>query len=148
MARHVIGAPLARVTGYALKPVMLLFGSVISKASDAQVQADLARLPRLLDRADALVDEGTIGGVAPNAADLQILTSIRLLLAHEDLRPAIAARPAAQAALHLIPAYPRAGADALPPIPGGLPPQWLVTVTRRAPAPPAFTRSDTAISRR
>jgi glutathione S-transferase len=100
-------------------------GRYVSKASDAQVRQDLARLPALLDHADALIDSGTIGGGAPNAADLQILTSARLLPAHDDLRPAIAGRPCGKAALRLIPDYPRSGPDALPPIPAALPPQWL-----------------------
>ena len=78
---------------YAFKPVMLLFGRAVSKASDEQVRQDLARLPELLDQADMLVESGTIGSGAPNAADLQILTSIRLLMMHEDLRPMIARRP-------------------------------------------------------
>jgi glutathione S-transferase len=114
MARYVVGAPLPTVAGYAFKPVMMFFGGVVSKASDAQVRRDLARLPELLYRCDALLEEGTIGGAAPNAADLQILTSIRLLLAHEDLLHTIAPR---QAALRLIPDYPRSGADALPAVP-------------------------------
>ena len=127
MAEHVVGAPLPAIAGYAFKPVMLLFGRVVSKASDGQVRADLARLPELLGRADALLAAGAIGGAVPNAGDLQILTSIRLLLAHEDLRPMIAARPCGTAALGLIPDYPRSGPDALPPVPAAMPPQWLVT---------------------
>jgi glutathione S-transferase len=151
MARHVIGAPLPRVTGYALEPVMLLFAAVVSQASGAQVRDDLTRLPQLLDHADALLNEGTIGGASPNAADLQILTSIRLLLAHEDLRPAIGARPVAKAALGLIPAYPRIGPDALPAIPRGLPPQWVVALARDARSArdlPAVTTQPQALSRR
>jgi glutathione S-transferase len=128
MARHVIGAPMPTMAGYAFKPAMVFFGRVVSKASDAQVRADLARMPELLERSDALLEEGTIGGAAPNAADLQILTSIRLLLAHEDLGRVIAARPCGKAALQLIPDYPRSGADALPVVPAALPPQWLVPV--------------------
>jgi glutathione S-transferase len=126
MAREVIGAPVPTLAGYAFKPVMVFFGRVVSKADDAQVREDLARLPGLMDHADALVANGTIGGEAPNAADLQILTSIRLLMAHEDLRPAIASRPCGRAALRLIPDYPRSGADALPPVPAALPREWLV----------------------
>jgi glutathione S-transferase len=125
MAKEVIGAPAPTLSGYAFKPVMVLFGRVISKASDAQVREDLRRLPALLDQADLLVAYGTIGGEAPNAADLQILTSIRLLIAHEDLRPAIATRPCGQTALRLIPDYPRSGRDALTPIPAALPTEWL-----------------------
>jgi glutathione S-transferase len=124
MARYVVGAPAPALAGYAFKPVMIVYGRYISNASDAQVREDLTRLPALLDHADALIETGTIGG-APNAADLQILTSARLLLAHEDLRPAIAGRPCGRAALRLIPDYPRSGPDALPPIPAALPPEWL-----------------------
>jgi glutathione S-transferase len=125
MARYVIGLPAPALAGYAFKPAMVLYGRYISKASDARVREDLARLPALLDLADALVDEGVIGGASPNAADLQILSSVRLLLAHEDLRSAIARRPCGEAALRLIPDYPRSGPDALPPIPAAPPPQWL-----------------------
>ena len=130
MAREVVGAPAPTLVGYAFKPAMLLFGRVISKANDTQVREDLARLPGLLDNVDELIEDGTIGGQAPNAADLQILTSIRLLLAHEDLRPAIAPRPCGKAALRLIPDFPRSGPDALPPVPAALPADWLP----RAPA--------------
>ena len=125
MAREVIGAPAPALAGYALKPVMMFFGRVVSKADDEQVRADLARLPGLLDHADALIADGTIGGEGPNAADLQILTSLRLLLAHEDLRPAIAPRLCGVAALELIPDYPRSGRDALSSIPAVLPSEWL-----------------------
>jgi glutathione S-transferase len=125
MAQYVIGVPAPRLAGYAFKPVMVFFSRVISKADDAQVKDDLARLPSLLDRADALLADGTIGGETPNAADLQILTSVRLLMAHEDLRPAIAQRPCGEAALRLIPDFPRSGPDALPSIPAALPREWL-----------------------
>ena len=125
MARYVVGMPAPVLAGYAFKPVMIVYGRYISKASDAQVHTDLARLPALLDHTDLLMDEGAIGGVAPNAADLQILSSVRLLLAHEDLRPAIARRPCGRAALRLIPDYPRSGPDALPPVPAALPSEWL-----------------------
>jgi len=125
MARYVIGWPAPTLAGYAFKPVMMFFGRVVSKADAVQVRQDLRRLPDLLDRADALVADGTIGGGTPNAADLQILTSTRLLMAHEDLCPAIAPRRCGKAALRLIPDYPRSGRDALPPVPAALPPDWL-----------------------
>ena len=132
MAKEVVGWPLPTLAGYAFKPIMLFFGSVVSKASSEQVRQDLARLPGLLDHADALVADGTIGGAAPNAGDLQILTSIRLLIAHEDLRPLIEQRLCGQAALRLIPGYPRSGPEALAPVPAALPAEWLPA---RAPGP-------------
>jgi hypothetical protein len=125
MARYVVRAPAPAAAGYAFKPVMIVYGHYISKASDAQVRHDLARLPALLNHTDGLIENGVIGRAAPNAADLQILTSVRLLLAHDDLRSAIAHRACGHAALRLIPDYPRSGPDALPPIPAVLPPEWL-----------------------
>jgi glutathione S-transferase len=130
MARYVVRAPLPALAGYVFKPAMVFFGEVVSKATDAQVREDLARLPALLARADALVEDATIGGDTPNAADLQIMSSIRLLVAHEDLRPYIASRPCGRAALRLIPDYPRSGRDALPPVPAALPPEWLPNQSR------------------
>lgn len=125
MVREVVGWPLPTLAGYALKPVMVFFGRTVSKASDEQVRQDLARLPSLLDYADELLEHGVIGGETPNAADLQILTSIRLLIAHEDLRPAIAPRPCGRAALRLIPDDQRPGADGLASIPAAIPLEWL-----------------------
>lgn len=125
MARYVVGLPAPQLAGYAFVPVMVFFARHVSKAGARQVREDLARLPELLDRTDALVEDGTIGGGRPNAADLQILTSIRLLIAHEDLRPLVAPRPCGRAALRLIPDFPRSGRDALPPVPAALPPEWL-----------------------
>jgi glutathione S-transferase len=128
MAKEVVGAPAPTLVGYAFKPAMVYFGRVISKATDAQVRQDLASLPEVMDRLDAFVEAGTIGGEKPNAADLQIFTSLRLLMAHEDLRPLIEPRPCGRAALRLIPDFPRSGPDALPPVPAALPPQWLPRV--------------------
>jgi glutathione S-transferase len=125
MAREVIGTPAPTLVGHAFKPAMFFFGRIVSKADDAQVRTDLTRLPGLMDHIDGLIEDGTIGSDTPNVADLQILTSLRLLMAHEDLRPSIAPRPCGQAALRLIPDFPRSGSDALPPVPAALPPEWL-----------------------
>jgi glutathione S-transferase len=76
-------------------------------------------LPRLLDHVDALIGDGTIGGEAPNAADYQIGAAVRVLVAFDDLRPLVVARPAGKLALRLVPEYPG-------PIPRVLPPGWLL----------------------
>ena len=82
---------------------------------EAAVRADLAHLPTHLDRVDRWIEEGVLGGEAPNAADLQIAPSLRLLLTLDDLREAIDARPAGALARRLFPDYPgRAPAGALP----------------------------------
>jgi glutathione S-transferase len=66
-----------------------------NKARDATARADIAALGSQLDRVDRWIAEGLIGGEQPNAADLQIGSTIRLLMSIGDIRPLIADRPAA-----------------------------------------------------
>ncbi len=65
-------------------------------ARDATARADLAALPGQLDRVDGWIADGLIGGDEPNAADLQIGSTIRLLLSIGDVRPLIENRQAAK----------------------------------------------------
>jgi glutathione S-transferase len=80
----------------AIAKVLLPVERRINDVHDAGVRADLAALPAALDRIDALIADGVLGGEKPNAADLQIAPTVRLLLTIEDLRPLIAGRPAAE----------------------------------------------------
>lgn len=80
----------------AAAPAVLAVERRINNVTDAGVRADLAALPGLLDRVDAWIADGVLGGEAPNAADLQIATSLRLLWTLQDVRPLIAGRPAEQ----------------------------------------------------
>ncbi len=94
-----------------------------NNAGDEAARADFAELPGHLDRIDAWIADGLLGGERPNAADLQIGCSIRLLLSIGDLRPLIEARPAAGLTRYF------------PPIPGeveagALPAEWLVVPAR------------------
>jgi glutathione S-transferase len=59
-----------------------------------RLAADLAGLPEKLDRIDAYIAEGLLGGETPNAADLQIGATLSVLLTVGDVRPLIEARPA------------------------------------------------------
>jgi hypothetical protein len=43
---------------------------------------------------DELIAAGTIGGAVRNAADFQIGTTLRVMLAYADFEPLIAGRPA------------------------------------------------------
>ena len=90
----------------------------------------LRELPDLLDKVDDLIATGTIGDEqSPNAADLQLGSSIRLLLTIADLRDAIDARPAGALARRLFPRYP---GD----VPAGaLPAEWIPSLEAREPAP-------------
>jgi glutathione S-transferase len=67
---------------------------------------DLAGLPAKLDHVDALAREGTIGGEQPNAADLQIGATLRVLLTIGDLRPLLEDRPGEAIARRWFADYP------------------------------------------
>ena len=61
--------------------------------SDERVRRDLAGLPGLLDEVDGLLEREVIGGQELGAADFQIGSSIRMLLAMEDVGQLVAGRP-------------------------------------------------------
>ena len=89
------GARLGVPIGLAIKtggPLVAL-SARFNEATDANARAALAALPDLLDRVDAYIADGTIGGAEPNAADFQIATSIGLALTLDDLKPLIEPRP-------------------------------------------------------
>lgn len=80
-----------------------------SRANNATAEtarADLAALPAILDRVDRLIAEGVLDGEQLNVADFQIGTSVRLLMAFDDLRPALEARPAGRHAMRVAPDFP------------------------------------------
>lgn len=121
LASYSEGARLGVPVGFAVKtaaPIVAL-AARFNKATGDQVRADLSDLPAALDRVDAAIAEGTIGGDEPNVADYQVATSVRLLMTADDLRPKVEGRPAGQLALRLAPHYPGR-------IPAGrLPADWL-----------------------
>jgi glutathione S-transferase len=123
------GARLGIPIGLAVKtaaPVVAL-SARFNEATDENVRDDLAALPGMLNRIDDWISVGVLGGDPPNAADLQIATSVRLLMTLDDLRPAIEQRPAGQLALRIDPDYP----GRMPPV---LPAEWLEPLRSAAPA--------------
>jgi glutathione S-transferase len=70
-----------------------------------QARKDLAALPAQLDQVDAWIAEGVMGGAQPNAADLQIAPSIRLLATMEDVKPLLEGRACLELAMRLFPSY-------------------------------------------
>jgi glutathione S-transferase len=75
-----------------LRPALPLTAKLMAKrnkADDQKARADVAALPAQLDHIDAWIADGVLGGEQPNAADLQIGSSIRLLLTLGDIRPMI-----------------------------------------------------------
>jgi glutathione S-transferase len=93
---------------------LLAVSARLNGATDDAVRADLAALPDVLDRIDALIDEGVIGGDQRNAADFQLAASVRLLLCFEDVRPFIEGRPAERHAREVVSSYPGYVRAALP----------------------------------
>jgi glutathione S-transferase len=76
---------------------------------------DLAGLPAKIEHIEELADGGVIGGEQPNAADLQIGATIRVLLPIEDLRSLLRDTAAERIAMRLFPSYPgRVPAGAYP----------------------------------
>jgi glutathione S-transferase len=102
------GARLGIPVGLAVKTAAPIIAASVrfNRASDENVRADLAALPGALERIDDWIDEGVLGGETINAADLQVATSVRLLLTLDDLRPAIEERPAGELALRIVPTFP------------------------------------------
>ena len=88
-----------------------------AQATDDRVRHDLEALPALLDEVDRLLDTGVIGGPQLGAADFQIGSSVRVLLAMQDAGRLVAGRPAMAFARRVAPDYPD--------IPAVLPADWL-----------------------
>jgi len=110
------GIPFPGAAAIVMRPLVARLARV-AEVDDEKVHGDALRLPALLDHVDELIAEGTIGGVEPNAADLQIGLTLSALLAIADYRDAVEGRPAAELARRLHPGYP----GSLPPV---LPPAW------------------------
>jgi glutathione S-transferase len=79
------------------------------------VRDDLRELHGHLDRIDGWIADGLLDVAHPNAADLQIGSSVRLLLTLADLDALFSGRPCAEHARQLFPRYPgRVPSGALP----------------------------------
>jgi glutathione S-transferase len=85
-------------------PLIARLGAQLNRTSGDVARSDLQQLPAQLDRVDAWIAEGTIGDREhPNAADLQLASTIRLMLTLADARPLIEGRPCAELARALFP---------------------------------------------
>ncbi|HEV7938200.1 MAG TPA: glutathione S-transferase family protein [Solirubrobacteraceae bacterium] len=104
-----------------LRPALPLTAKLmakLNKADDEKVKADLVALPAQLEHIDAWIADGVLGGDQPNAADLQIGSSIRLLLTIADVRPLVEGHKAQSLTRWF---EPQAGEIPV----GTLPAQWL-----------------------
>jgi glutathione S-transferase len=129
LASFSTGAKLGVPVGLAVKTAgpIVAAEKKIHNVSDESTRADIAALPGMLARVDDYIAAGTLGGSELNAADLQVGTSLRLLMTLDDLRPAITARPAGELALRAVPEYPGR-------VPAVLPDAWLAPLRDAAPS--------------
>jgi glutathione S-transferase len=88
--------PLPDFASVASAPLICRIEWRINDVSDEVVERDLAELPGHLDRVDAWIGDGVLGGDTANAADLQIGASIALLHTMEDVRPILEGRPSGE----------------------------------------------------
>jgi glutathione S-transferase len=104
---------LARVNGHPrperfaryMGPVAAFLARREDAHSTERVRADWTALPGYLDDADRLIADGVIGAPEPNAADFQIATTLRAMLAFEDYEPLLSGRPIEQLARRILPEY-------------------------------------------
>ena len=92
----------ARLSG----PVTSVVEWWLNGVSASAVEADVANLPSLLSRVSGWIDEGVVGGETPNAADLQIGSSLALLSTIGDVAPLISGSPAGALPRRWFPDYP------------------------------------------
>lgn len=95
-------------------PLTARLMAIKNKANKDAVRADLAALPSQLERIDGWIADGLLGGEQPNAADLQIGSTIRLLLTLADLRPLIAEHAAVQLTRYFPPMVGEVAPGAIP----------------------------------
>jgi len=96
-------------------------------AKDEAARADIAALPGQLDQIEQWMSDGVLGGEAPNAADLQIGSTIRLLQTIADVRPLLEGRRALELTRYFPPMVGEIPA-------GTLPAEWITAAEAAAPA--------------
>lgn len=99
-SRLSLPGPLIRLSA----PLITRVEMRLNGTSDGVARAALAALPARLEKIDAWIADGTIGDPErPNAADLQVTSTLRLLMTMADVRPLLDGRPCGELALRLFP---------------------------------------------
>jgi glutathione S-transferase len=113
-----------------MRPALPLTARLMAGKNNAReetARADLAALTGQLEQIDGWIAEGILGGEQPNAADLQIGSTIRLLYSISDVRELIDGHPAAQLTRY----FPAMAGE----VPAGtLPAEWTANPTAPTPA--------------
>jgi glutathione S-transferase len=124
MVAREVGIPLPQVAAFVNAPAARHLANKVD--ADRYLHEAIDQVPVVLDHVERLIAKGVIGGEEPNAADLQIATSVRAILTVQDLAPAFEGRPAADLAMRYLPEF---GND----FPAGMLPAELLS-SLRAPA--------------
>ena len=99
-SRLPVPAPAIRLSA----PLITRAAARLNRTNTDVARADLQALPEQLDRIDGWIADGRIGDAEqPNAADLQLGSTLRLMLTLADARPLIEGRPCAELARRLFP---------------------------------------------
>lgn len=109
-----LGNPRPELAAHVMGPVAAFYARRESAWRTEQIRSDWERLPAHLDHVDELIAEGTIGDGEPNAADFQIATTLRVMLACADFAPHVEGRPGEALARGIWPDYPFAVPSLLP----------------------------------
>lgn len=132
------GLPAPSLVAVAMQPASAYYARTIEadgrRATTAGVRADLAALPAMLAHADRLLADGTLALDPPNAATLQVLVTVRVLSAFEDLREHVEPHACAKVAHALFPGYPGQ-------LPRFLDGEWLEPLRAATPALPPSSSS-------
>jgi glutathione S-transferase len=83
--------------------IIPLIGRLVFNADPAAERELLAELPALLDRIDAWIADGVLGGEQLNAADFMVAPSLALILYRPDMPPLFEGRPALELVDRLLP---------------------------------------------
>jgi len=98
--------PLPRGVLRAAMPVLAPVVLATVRVTRERAKRALEELPAGLDRVDAAIAAGVVGGEEPNAADFQLATCVRLASLIDELQRILADRPATALAYRLAPEYP------------------------------------------
>ena len=88
----------------AVAPTLTRFASRYNQVGE-HADDDFPSIPAVLDQVDAWIGEGLIGNDEPNAADLQLAPSLRMLGSFRDVRPLLEGRPCWDLARRILPTY-------------------------------------------
>jgi glutathione S-transferase len=83
--------------------VVPYIGSKVFAAHPGTEDELLAELPQLLDRVDAWIEAGVLGGAQPNVADCMVAPSLALVLYRPDVMALFAGRPSLELVDRLLP---------------------------------------------